>query len=111
MDGVVNLSPWKARILLILQDSELWDIVNNTIANPVTVPANAVAKDSFDKRDIKARRFFFDAIKDHAHQMWTTLTNLYQSTNENQKMVLREKLKRIRMNKGENMTTYLTRIT
>ena len=111
LDGAVNLSPWKARIVLILHDSELWDIVNNTIANPVTVPADAVAKAAFDKRDIKARRFFLDAIKDHAHQMWTALTNLYQSSNENRKMVLSEKLKSIRMNKGENMTTYLTRIT
>ena len=43
--------------------------------------------------------------------MWTALTNLYQSSNENQKMVLREKLISMHMNKGENMTTYLTRIT
>ena len=43
--------------------------------------------------------------------MWTALTNLYQSSNENRKMVLREKLKSIRMNKGENMAIYLTRIT
>ena len=43
--------------------------------------------------------------------MCTALTNLYQSSNENRKMVLKEKLKSIRMNKGENMTTYLTRIT
>ena len=43
--------------------------------------------------------------------MWTTLTNLYQSSNENRKMVLRERLKSIPMIKVENMTTYLTRIT
>ena len=29
LDGAVNFSLWKARIVLILQDSELWDIVNN----------------------------------------------------------------------------------
>ena len=39
------------------------------------------------------------------------MTNVYQSSNENRKMVLREKLKSIRMNKGENMVSYLTRIT
>ena len=43
--------------------------------------------------------------------MWTALTNLYQSSNENRKMVIREKLKSIHMNKGENIPTYLTRIT
>ena len=43
--------------------------------------------------------------------MWTTLTNLYQSTNENRKMVLREKLKAIKIAKTDSATTYLTKIT
>jgi hypothetical protein len=43
--------------------------------------------------------------------MWNSLTKLYQSTNKNQKMVLREKLKIIRMTKDENVVTYLTRLT
>jgi hypothetical protein len=43
--------------------------------------------------------------------MWEYLTKLYQSTNENQKMVLREKLKSIKMTKAENVVTYLTRLT
>ena len=95
--------------------------MNNTTANPVTVPADTVAKATFYKRDIKARRILLDVVKDHviphisrkdhANKMWTALTNLYQSSNENRKMVLREKLKSIHMNKGENMTTYLARIT
>ena len=86
----------------------------------MTVPIDATTKAVFDKKDIKAKRILLDAIKyhmiphvsgkDYAHQMWTTLTNLYQSSNENQKMVLREKLKSIRMNKGENMTACLTMI-
>jgi hypothetical protein len=43
--------------------------------------------------------------------MWESLTKLYQSTNENWKMVLREKLKSIKMTKAENVVTYLTRLT
>ena len=65
LDGVVNFSPWKARIVSTLHDSELWDIVNNTIANPMTVPTNEVAKIVFDKRGKKAKRILLDAIKDH----------------------------------------------
>ena len=38
LDGARNFSPWKARIVLILQDSELWDIVNSTTANPMLFP-------------------------------------------------------------------------
>ena len=81
---------WKARIVLILQDSELWEIVNSTTANLVTVPTDATTKAVFDK-DIKAKRILLNAIKNHviphvsgkyyAHQMWIALTNLYQSSN------------------------------
>ena len=93
LNGVVIFSPWKARIVLILQDSELRDIVNNTTANPVTSLADVVAKAAFDKRNIKAKIILLGAIKnhviphilgkDHAHQIWTALTNLFQSSNEN----------------------------
>ena len=71
---------------MILQENELWDIVNNTSANPVTVPTDTAAKIEFDK-DIKAKIILLDTIKDHviphisgkihAHLMWTALNNLY----------------------------------
>eukprot|EP00253_Pinus_taeda_P023988 PITA_23988 len=43
--------------------------------------------------------------------MWTTLTNVYQSSNENREMVLKEKLKAIKIAKTESATAYLTKIT
>ena len=49
--------------------------------------------------------------KDNAHEMWTALIGLFASTNDNRKMVLREKLKNIKMVKGEACMTYLTRIS
>ena len=61
-----------------------------------------------------------DNLKDHvvpqvrgntyAYQMWTALTTLYQSTNENRKMVLKEQLKNIRMTKAESVVHYLGRV-
>ena len=42
--------------------------------------------------------------------MWSALTGLFQSSNENMKMVLREKLKNIKMVKGEVCVTYFTMI-
>ena len=89
LDGVANFSPWKARIVLILQQNELWDIVNSTQASPVTVPTGAVDKATFDKKDIKAKRIILDHVtphvagKDHAFRVWSALTNLYQSFNKN----------------------------
>jgi hypothetical protein len=49
--------------------------------------------------------------KVNAYEMWESLTKLYQSPNENRKMVLREKLKNIKMTKAEIVVTYLTRLT
>ena len=113
LEGAANFSPWKARISLILEENELWDIVHGTKTNPVVVPSDATYMATFMKRDVRARRVILDVVKDHvilhisakdhAFQMWTALTNLYQSSNESRKMVLREKLKSVHMGKGEGM--------
>jgi hypothetical protein len=121
LDGAANFSSWKERIVLLLQECELWDIVENSQTNPVTVPTDATLLAAYTKKNIKAKRIILDAIKDHviphvtgktnAYEMWESLTKLYQSSNENRKMVLREKLKSIKMTKTENVATYLTKIT
>jgi hypothetical protein len=121
LDGATNFRVWKERMILILQENELWDIVENTTTHLVVVPSDATLLATYTEKSIKDKRFILDAIKDHfiphltgkthAYEMWESLTKLYQSTNENQKMVLREKLKSIKMTKVENVVTYLTRLT
>ena len=114
----------EARILLVLRENELWEeVVRNTTTKPIVIPAatDAKAYSAFNKKDIKAMRIILDAVKDHvilrisakdhAHEMWTALTGLFESSNENRKMVLREKLKGIKMVKGEVCMTYLIRIS
>ena len=98
-------------------------MVHNTTTNPIAVSAStdAQALFAFNKKDIKARRIILDAVKDHvilhissktrAYQMWDALTSLFQSSNENRKMVLREKFKSTNMAKAEGVTSYLTRIS
>ena len=49
--------------------------------------------------------------KDHAFEVWAAFTNLYQSSNENQKMALRDKMKAIRMKGFESVVAYLSRFT
>ena len=43
--------------------------------------------------------------------MWTALESLYQSKNENRKMVLQERMCSTKMAKGERVVPYLTRLT
>ena len=124
LDGAGNFIPWKARIMLILEENVSWDeVVHNTTTVPIVIPPtiDAATFTAFNKKDIKSRRIILDAVKAHviphilsktcAFQMWDALTGLFQSSNENRKMVLREKLKSIKMAKGEVVVSYLTRIS
>jgi hypothetical protein len=121
LDMATNFGAWKERMIFLLQENELWDIVENTATHSVVVPTDATLLAAYTKKSIKAKRIILDSIKDHliphltrksnAYEMWESLKKLYQSTNGNQKMVLREKLKNINMTKAENVVTYLTILT
>ena len=67
LDGAGNYCSWKARIVLVLKENEIWDIVNNTTARPVQVPAatDVSALTAFNKKDTKAQRIILDVVKDH----------------------------------------------
>ena len=113
LDGASNFSAWKVRVVLLLKENKLWDIVESTTTKLVTVPTDATTKVAYDKKNIKARRILLDAIKDHViphitwkenvYEMWDSLTKLYKSSNENRNMVLREKFKSIKMVKDDNI--------
>ena len=119
LDGSSNFSPWKERITILFKEQALWDIVGATAT--VVVPTDAVQKAEFERRDIKAQKILFDSIKDHVipfisgkkyvFNMWASLCTLYQSKNQNRKMVLREKLRNTKMMETDTVTTYLTKIT
>jgi hypothetical protein len=117
--GASNWSPWKARMVFVLEDLELWDIVKAVVPPiPVTAPV-LVAK--FKKRNNKAKRTICDAVRNHiiphltrkacAYEMWASLCKLYESSNENRKMVLHDRLRGICMLKDESVTSFLGRFT
>jgi replicative DNA helicase len=77
--------------------------------------------DAHELKDMKARRIISNAMKDHfiphlfekksSREIFATLTNLFQSSNANRKMVLREKLRDTKMTRSDTVTNYLTKIT
>jgi hypothetical protein len=61
--GTSNWSSWKERMIFILEDLELWDIVEATIPPiPVTAP---VLVAEFRKRNNKVKRTICDVVWDH----------------------------------------------
>ena len=101
LEGQMNFGAWKERIISVLDEANVWNIVEKTVAIPTDVTQLA----TFKRKNSKVKRLILDGIKDHviphvrgknhAFEMWEALTELYQSSNENLKMVLKEKLKAI----------------
>jgi len=74
-----------------------------------------------NKKDAKAKRIILEEVKDHiihhlvgkktSKEMWTAIIGLYQGTSEARKLVLRDMLRNIKMEKSESVVSYLTRFT
>jgi hypothetical protein len=58
--GASNWSPWKTRIVFVLEDLELWDIVEAHV--PVIPVTASVLLAKFRKRNNKAKRTTCDAV-------------------------------------------------
>ena len=78
LDGAANFIPWKARINLILEENELWDMVHSTTANPVVVHVDATDKEAFMKRDVRERRVILYVVKDHVIPQISTKDHSFQ---------------------------------
>jgi hypothetical protein len=87
LDGAANFGAWKERMIFLLQENKLWDIVENTTTHLVVVPIDATLLAACTKKSIKAKIFILDTIKDHLiphlkgkthdYEMWESLTKLY----------------------------------
>ena len=43
--------------------------------------------------------------------MWKTLKDLYQNSSDQRKLALKDKLRKIKMEKGDTISTYLNKLT
>jgi hypothetical protein len=117
LEGVENFHAWKYRIGLILEKNDLARFVKEKLPEP----EDAAEKAKHQKDTIRAKRIIADSIKDHLipyvsskktpKQMFDALTRLYEGKNINRKMNLRTQLKNTRMQKGEMIQEYFSRIS
>ena len=117
LQGAQIFPTWKERITRILDVSDLEEHTGSMkVAH--TDPKDLVA---WKKIDSRSMMIIMDGVKDHivpylsgkktALEMWKALESLYQSKNENQKMVLQERMRNTKMAKGEGVVPNLTRLT
>jgi hypothetical protein len=87
----------------------------------VSESEDVVEKAKHQKDSIRAQRIIADSIKDHLipyvsskntlKEMFDSLSKLYEGKNINRKMNLRSQLKNTRMQKGETIQEYFSRIS
>jgi hypothetical protein len=117
LEGVEKFHAWKYRIGLILEENDLARFVKEEVPKP----DDATEKEKFQKDTIRAKRIIADSIKDHlipyvsskktSKEIFDALTKLYEGKNINRKMNLRTQLKNTKMQKGEMIQEYFSRIS
>jgi hypothetical protein len=117
LEGVENFRAWKYKIGLILEENDLAKFIKENVPEP----EEDAAKEKYKKDMIKAKRIIADSIKDHLipqvsskntpKDMFDALTRMYEGKNINRKMNLRTQLKNTKMQKGETVQDYFSRVS
>ena len=99
----------------VLDDNGLKEFIYAEIPKPTS--SDAAVLDAWQKKIAKCRRILLEGVKDHIVSslhgkaslflMWKALTDLFQSKSDQTKLVLKDKLRNIKMEKGDSMPKYL----
>jgi hypothetical protein len=95
LEGASNFLSWKERVTLDLKEYDLWELVGK-----VVVPSTyMLALAAHGKEEIKVEQVNLDSVKDHlvphlskkkmTKEMFDSMVGLFQSTNVNRNMILR----------------------
>jgi hypothetical protein len=84
-------------------------------------PEGNEAKEKYTKDMIREKRIIADSIKDHLipqvssrdtpKEMFDALSRMYEGRNINRKMNLRTQLKNVKMQKGETVQDYFSKVS
>jgi hypothetical protein len=117
LEGIDNFHAWNYRIGLIFAENDLAKFIKEEVEEP----EDAIEKVKDQKDSIWAQRIIVDSIKDHlilyvsskktTKEMFDALSKLYEGKNINRKMNLRSQLKNTKMQKGEMIQEYFSRIS
>jgi hypothetical protein len=116
LEGASNFNTWKCRILNILEESDLNELVTRVIEEPTS----NTSKTTYKKRHAKAKRVIFDLVKDNmmpiighlrtAKDCFDALANLYENKASTQKRILKKQLCTLRMRNDETITAFFSKI-
>ena len=102
---------------VVLEDNGLKEFIDSDVPKPDS--SDAVGLDAWKKKVAKKRRILLEGVKDHIVSrihgkdtpflMWKDLTDFFQSRSDQRLLALKDKLRKIKMEKGDNIPKYLTK--
>jgi hypothetical protein len=114
LKGILNYIAWKDRMEVVLEDNGLKEYIDKDV--PKSDATNTVNLNAWQKKVAKVRRIFLEGLRDHIvsnlhgkatpYAMWKALTDLFQNNNNHRKLVLKDKLRKIKMEKGNSIPKY-----
>ena len=117
LDGSSNYIAWKDRMEVVLEDNGLKEFIDSDVPKPGF--GNAALLDAWKNKIAKTRRIMLAGVKDHIVSslhgratpflMWKALTDMFQSRSDQRKLALKDKLRKIKMEKGDSIPKYLTK--
>ena len=91
----------------VLEDNGLKEFIDSDVPKPTSMDATIL--DAWKKKVARARRILLEGVKEHIlsslhrkanpYAMWKALTNLFQSSSDHRKLALKDKLRKIKMEK------------
>ena len=115
LDGSSNYIAWKDRMEVVLEDNGLKELIDAEIPKPAS--SDATTLNAWQKKTAKCRRILLEGVKDHIVSslhgkaspllMWKSFTDFFQSRSDQRKLALKDKLRKIKMEKGESIPKYL----
>ena len=115
--GGSNYIAWKDRMEEILEDRVLKEFIDTDIPRPAATDITLL--DAWQKKVAKVRMILLEGVLDHIvsslhgkatpYAMWKALKDLFQNNNDHRKLALKDKLRKIKMKKGDTIPKYLTK--
>ena len=102
---------------VVLEDNGLKEFIDNDV--PKSASSDAANLDAWQKKVAKVRRILLEGVRDHIvsslhgkatpYAMWKALMDIFQSNSDHRKLVFKDKLRKIKMEKGDNIPKCLTK--
>ena len=101
----------------ILEENGLKEFIEKYVPKPDAIDVSNL--DAWKNKVAKARRILLEGLRDHIvsslhgkttpYAMWKALMDLFQSNSDHRKLALKDKLRKINMEKGNSIPKYITK--